>query len=356
MAKHALVFIHGMGEHTAGWHKPALKVLADALPTYQMFSGAKLEEFVEPVPVLYSDFFTALRAMWKKNVAAIKSALGAELEAVDTAERQRINSEFDSIANAIGAGADTFVWTHAMDVVLYRFFRFTRQKVNVHVASQMLQATDARFTQGWSIVAHSLGTAVTHNTLAALYTSPLLDGQPPLKPQETRPKALAMIANVSRVLQIPAAKVFSSPVMPGSAMDGRACGTYLNVRHLFDPFVYPQPFEPDPNWPPPGTFAPTQYQHIRPSDIAVDKLMQVHDLERYLANPRVHVPLFRAIIGPDAIPEAEFHDHVAEFDQQQQNANLDAIRHALEPLLPAKTADWAALLRSLFDLTGLKKP
>src|SRR5882757_5933315 len=98
MAKHALVFIHGMGEQVAGWHAPAMKVLADALPTYSAFAGAKLADIVEPVPVLNSDFFTKLRATWKKDVAAIKGLLSAELEAADIPDRQSINGEFDSIA------------------------------------------------------------------------------------------------------------------------------------------------------------------------------------------------------------------------------------------------------------------
>jgi hypothetical protein len=353
MAKHALVFIHGMGEQVAGWHAPALKVLADALPTYSAFAGAKLADIVEPVPVLYSDFFTRLRATWKKDVAAIKGLLSAELEAADVADRESINGEFDSIATAIGAGADTFVWTHAMDVVLYRFFSLARQKVNVQVASRMTAATDKKFT-GWSVIAHSLGTGVVHNTLHALYTTGL--SGPPLKPQETRPKVLAMVANVSRVLQLPAVKVFTSKVMPGPAGLGRACDTYLNVRHLFDPFMFPQPFEPDSSWPTPGTFKPAQYQHIRPNHLGIAQLRNVHDLDHYLKNPRVHVPIFRGIVGASTIPAAEFDKACADFDAEQAQTNVDAIRDALQALIPNKNAEWTQLLKTIFELSGLTKP
>src|SRR5262245_54113622 len=98
--KHALIFIHGMGEQGAGWHAPAWKVLETAFPTYATFKGSNLADFVEPVPVLYSDFFTKLRQMWKDDIAAIKSVLGQQLEAADTLERQRVNGQIDSIANA----------------------------------------------------------------------------------------------------------------------------------------------------------------------------------------------------------------------------------------------------------------
>jgi hypothetical protein len=353
MAKHALVFVHGMGEHKEGWHAPALKVLTEAMPKYAAFSGTQLSDFFTPMPILYSDFYTKLRETWKTSVAAIKVELSTELEAADVPDRESINSEFDSVANAIGAGADSFVWTHAMDVVLYRFFSLTRQKVNVHVASQMMAATGMKFS-AWSVIAHSLGTSVAHNTLHALYTTNLIGK--PLTPSETRPKVLAMVANVSRVLQLPAMKVFQSKVMPGPPQLGRACETYLNCRHLFDPFMFPQPFEPDSSWPTPNTFEPNQYQHIRPSHLVINQLRNVHDLEHYLANPRVHVPIFRGVIGDSSIPEPEFQKACADFDAKQAQTNVDAIRDALQGLIPNKNTGWKQLLKTLFDLSGLTKP
>jgi hypothetical protein len=355
MAKHALVFIHGMGEQKAGWHAPALQVLTDAFGTYELLKGKSLLDFVEPVPVLYADFFTQLRQVWKTDVGQIKQALAQEMEAADTPQRQAVNDRFDSIANAIGAGTDSFVWTHAMDVVLYRFFSLSRQRVNISVGKQITAAADMKYS-GWSVIAHSLGTAVAHNTLNALYSTELVTGQPPLKPQETRPKVLAMVANVSRVLQLPAVKVFSSLVVPGPATLGRVCDTYLNVRHLFDPFTFPQPFEPDHTWPPPDTFAAFQYQDIRPSNIDIKKLTDVHNLENYLMNPRVHVPIFRGILGANAIPEPEFTDVCTAFDKKIAQAELDAIRHALEQTIPLKTSDWPQILQTVFDLSGLKMP
>jgi hypothetical protein len=165
-----------------------------------------------------------------------------------------------------------------------------------------------------------------------------------------------MVANVSRVLQLSDVKVLESKVKPGPASLGRACDTYLNFRHLFDPFTFPQPFEPDNSWPPPGTFRPEQYQHIRPSHLVIDKLRDVHDLEHYLANPRVHVPIFRGIVGASAIPKAEFERACSKFDDDQARHNVDAIRDALQARIPNKNTDWKQLLKTLFDLSGLVKP
>jgi hypothetical protein len=350
MANHALVFVHGMGEYDNTWHEGAWAVLRTAYGEYAAFRGTALEDRVTPIPTVYADFFTKLSDQWKSDVAAIKGVLGNELEEGDKSERTRIEKEIDNVANKIGAGADTFAWTHAMDVVLYRFLSLTRQKTNVSLAKQIVEKATTMDFKGWSVVAHSLGTAVLHNTLHALYNTELIPGKPPLKAVETRPKVLAMVANVSRVLQLPGAKVFSTKVAPGSALLERLCETYLNIRHKWDPFTIPQPFLPDPDWPDVPTFHSKRYQHIQPSHLNLKTYMDVHDLEHYLKSPRVHVPIFRGIFGEAMIPDDEFAAACDRFDSGVLDANTNAIRDELDSLLPAGSDNWIMLLRMLFKL------
>jgi hypothetical protein len=350
MAKHALVFVHGMGEYKDGWHTTAMTVLSTAFSEYEAFKNTPFTELVEAVPTNYSTLFTELRAQWKNEVGAIKTTLGQQLEAIDKAERAKVEKEIDNVADKIGAGADTFAWTHAMDVVLYRFFALTRHAVNVDLAQQIMAKATKMPSEGWSLIAHSLGTAVTHNTLHALYTTQLVPGQPPLKPMETRPKVLAMVANVSRVTQLPDLKVFNSKVCPGSALLDRACQIYLNVRHQWDPFTIPQPFIPDAGWPDVVTFHSSQYQHIRPSHLRLKKYMDVHDLDHYLINPRVHVPIFRGIFGDGVIPDAELALACEKFDAGVVVANTNDIRDELDKLLPAAADQWPKLLMLIFKL------
>lgn len=350
MAKHALVFVHGMGEYTEAWHKSAMSVLSTAFAEYSGFQGTAFADLVEPVPVVYSTLFTKLRQQWKDDVALIKNTAGEQLEAIDKAEKAKVEKEIDSIADKIGAGGDSFAWTHAMDVVLYRFFSLTRHAVNVDVAEQILSKATGLAFNGWSVIAHSLGTAVIHNTLHSLYSTQLIPGQPPLKPAETRPKVLAMIANVSRVVQLPGLKVFSSKVSPGSALLDRACQIYLNVRHQWDPFTIPQPFIPDPGWPDAITFNSKQYQHIRPSHLRLKQYRDVHDLEHYLMNPRVHVPIFRGIFGDGMFPDPEFTRACEKFDAGVVDQNTNDIRNELDKVLPAASDSWQKLLAMIFRL------
>ena len=350
--KHALVMVHGMGEHAEAWHEPAMSVLSAAFKEYAAFKGRSLEDLVTPVPINYSRFLSELRNQWKSDVSKIKITLGTELSKVDNSEKKRVERAIDSVADKIGAGADTFAWTHAMDVVLYRFFSLTRHRINVSVANQIIPKATTMEFDGWSVLAHSLGTSVSHNVLHALYTTPLIDGQPPLSTLESRPKVLAMIANVSRVLQLPDLKVYSSRVAPGSPLLGRVCQTYLNVRHQWDPFTVPQPFKPDPGWPDSLIFDSRQYQHICPSHLIIEKYSEVHALDHYLRNPRVHVPLFRAIFGEDEIPDNEYCQAVRQFDSGVIDENTNAIRNVLDSLLPASSSQWPTLLSTGFKLFG----
>jgi hypothetical protein len=350
MAKHALVFVHGMGEYSGAWHTPAWAVLRTAFSEYESFRGKILDDFVTPIPTIYSDLFAELRKQWKDDASAIKVTLGNQIDSDDKAERARVEKEVDNIADKIGAGSDTFVWTHAMDVVLYRFFKLIRQAVNVSLAKQIVDKATGMDFNSWSVMAHSLGTAVAHNTLHSLYNTPLISGQSPLQTVETRPKMLAMVANVSRVLQLPGLKVYESKVCPGSALVGRVCQTYLNIRHQWDPFTIPQPFKPDPGWPDAATFNSTQYQHIQPSHLLLQKYMEVHDLDHYLKNPRVHVPIFRSIFGEGIIPQSEFETACHRFDSAVVGNNVNDIRDELDKLLPAGSDSWPTVVRLLFKL------
>ncbi len=351
MAKHILFCIHGMGEHDKTWQEAGLKVLKSAFDEYPLLKkNLKFDDVFDVVPLLYSDEFDQLRERWATDLGAVKQALGNQLEADDTSERQRLERKMDDIAEWAGGGGDTFFATHAMDVLLYRFFKTVRMNVHVQIADQILaKLTKAASTPSWSVLAHSMGTAVVHNTLHAMYESKL-NGHS-LRVEDTRPRVIAMVANVGRVLQLPALPVYKSRVQPGSVLARRCCMFYLNIRHRLDPFTVPKPFDPD-SWPDPKIFNSRQYQHIRPSHFLLDKPEQVHDFDHYLRNPRVNGRLFQTLLGEDLVPDSDIAAAIATFDAQVVNDATDALRDAVEALLPARFQDWRAIVD---DLKALRK-
>ena len=333
--KHILFFLHGMGKHDNTWHEAGLKVLQSAWQEYDNLKDLNFNELIEPVPLVYDDVFETWRQRMSADFAAFRTALLGGIAPEDVPNTNNLKKQIDKIEGWIGAGEPNFIWSHAMDVVMYRFLTLMRVPVDVSVYKQIIDKLAESSWTGWSIVAHSLGTSVAHNVLNTLYTTGL-DGDPPFTTEQTRPQIIMMVANVSRILQRPGAKVYETPVHPGMSSIGAVCNYYLNVRHRLDPFTIPMAFDPD-NWPSGATYSKDKYQHIRPSHIHFEKdeLFKVHDFDHYLKNPRVHAALFRALAGKHSISDQELDDKKTEFDAAIVSSTLKQARSKLESKLPS---------------------
>jgi len=351
MAQHILFFIHGMGEHDETWHEAGLKQLKAAFMEYEFLKGMNFDELFMSVPVVYNDILKRTRERANADFAAFKTAVLADIEPADTAASS-IETELDKYSDLIGAGDDHFIWTHILDVILYRFANTIRMGIDVSVAEQITRTISQNAHSSWSVLAHSLGTSVAHNAINSLHNTGFPDAPngpiPPLDPLESRCNTLAMICNVSRLLQRSDAKVFETRVMPGSASAGRLCSHYLNARHKLDPFTVLKPFDPD-LWPDAATFSMDRYQHIRPSHLHFEsnELPRVHDFDHYLSNPRVHVPIFRSILGVNIVPPDEYNLARARFDSEVRSQTLDKARAALESRMPAQSGNWRNLLAAI---------
>lgn len=296
MGKHILFCIHGMGEHDDTWHEKGLRVLKSAFGDFERLGQLDFDATFLLVPIVYNDILKETRERANADFTAFRGAVLAGIGAGDAGSREIVGRQLDKYQDLIGAGDENFIWTHILDVILYRFSHTIRMGIDVSVAEQMLAVLSQTEHTTWSVLAHSLGTSVAHNVINSLHNTGFPDA--PLAPLESRCNTLAMISNVSRVLQREDAKVFETNVKPGSATAGRLCSCYLNARHKLDPFSVVKPFEPD-LWPDTATFSTSRYQMLRPAHIHFEatELPRVHDFDYYLLNPRVHVPLFRSIIG-----------------------------------------------------------
>jgi hypothetical protein len=94
-------------------------------------------------------------------------------------------------------------------------------------------------------------------------------------------------------------------VRPGPSDDHEYyCASYYNIDHALDPFPMVAPFAPD-GWETPPTNI--RARHFRD--------WNVHDLEHYLDNPAVHVPLLRKLAGRRVVGRADERDAVANYAQ-----------------------------------------
>jgi hypothetical protein len=138
-----------------------------------------------------------------------------------------------------------------------------------------------------AIIAHSLGTSVTHDALAYLTTHPIDGSGAYLSETGWRLDHLFMLANVSRVLSRLTTPFYRSTVRcEGAPGDGLpSVREYLNFRHSLDPILLVKAFKPA-GW---GS---------RYGDASVDHLLEwnVHGYEHYLRHPDVHVPILNRLL------------------------------------------------------------
>lgn len=297
MAKHVIFVIHGIGDHGTDWWESVAQTLEDLYGRYEVAKLLPFADQFEVKPLYYNDKFDALREKWER---AADDVLALMKPGPSGATALQQLTEW-----AGGANRKTFLRTHVLDVVFYRYFPTVAGQVRAAVHKQMLEGI--RGARRWSTIAHSMGTAVLHDTMVWMFDP---DSPAKLPSGGFRMEVLAMVANVSRVLESSELgarwDVYRSVVQPNVKVTRGVCSRFLNVCHAWDPIPIPKKFKPTADWPDAATRAvPGAFQDIRLDEI--EKGGEVHDFEHHLRNPGCHVPLFRSLLPlPGVIsPEEE---------------------------------------------------
>jgi hypothetical protein len=297
--RHKIFLVHGMGVYDGDtWAGEVKQVLVKAYNQYPRLAAIDFDAQFEIVMIHYDPIFQEIVSKWQadsKALTPLAESVGAPLVA-------SLVGWLQGAAKKDG----NFIWTHAADVLLYRLSATVRERVKVHVAKQIVDGVSQQYDEHqrslWSVVAHSLGSAVVHDSLDMLATG-VVPGVPvnAFDPTIEQAQVVAMVANTSRLLEtVPDA--YLSAVQPGKAgQRGRDCLRFLNLRHFLDPFTIPQMFHPQ-EWPDAATVASGRYRYV---EIAHVHQANVHDICHYLANPAAHIPLFQALAGDSMISKAE---------------------------------------------------
>lgn len=341
MSKHLLFLVHGMGEHPANWSEVTQKLIKEAYKSYPKLSIVPFDTRFKFVEICYDNIFEDIRKRWKNESDAILKVMGSN------------GLDDDFVKKLVEAGqtpsTDNFLWTHVLDVLLYRFVPTVSMAVRVMVADQIMKQLDTGGEiPSWSVLAHSLGTSVAHDTLNDLYHT-AIPGRPnhSLSTGDTSAELVMMVANVSRVLET--TPVYSSYVRPGATtLPDRICRYYFSVAHRRDPFTWFKTFDPPSPWPDAssaGNFKALLVRHI------LD--WNVHDLDHYLKGPQVLIPLFRCLAGPDCISDNEEADAIKKFVDKWQAGPWSKIDEVLENILPHQNGSWSELFSSLLKYGSL---
>jgi hypothetical protein len=350
MRKHVLLLVHGMGPYvTAGgepddaWFNDCVAALREQYVKYPLVNQKLFEETFEIVHVNYDIEIFKLVSRWQTESQAV---LAAGIPAAAPAQKLvgwlKDSAKLDN----------NFAWSHAACVILYYFFPLMRQRIKISVAAQIQQALATNHdgaVSAWSIIAHSLGTIVTHDVLQALdSTTPNQAGISILDAMAPSANLVAMVANVSKILETDS-KVYGSLVVPQSMVQNQsACYSYLSCRNEFDPFVRVDPFAPGdlPAW----KLAQANGSFIDVPSHNIHEL-NTHSFRNYIVNPDVHIPLLEKLVGPGSITGQQAADARGQFknvpDATCQQA-LQAIMARVDPQLAGKTD-----LNAWFELAGL---
>lgn len=334
-----LFVVHGMGVFDETWAKPVEKQLGDIYRQYEKLSAVPLKSRFTVHPIRYDDILSNLVKKWQTDANAI-SKLSQGISA----------SKAEALVGWLKTAGEGFQWTHAADVLLYRCFSDVREAVVVAVANQMFKVINADLAKSqdarWGVLAHSLGTAVAHDALHALWTTEFEAGVA-IAPADVKAAFVVMVANVSRVLETDA-DVLTSTVQPGTASNrDRGCLNFVTARHALDPFTIPRMFDPE-DWPDADTVKQGRYLSIRVNHF---RDRNIHGLGHYLSNPAVHIPLMRLLADQkSAISVSEEKKALKEFtdfgDVAAETAKDELKR--LELMQPARSDEWTKM-RSIWD-------
>lgn len=278
--KQVLILLHGMGKHTAdSFRKEVVDAANNALHRYPSFNTTKFEDKVDIHSIGYDHIFEELREKMAESGSSLQDFIKSELGETD------LPGFFGDLAEIeAGLGHDEFIYTHVLDVIFY--MTLVGERVRLYVADAFLKIKKQYpATTRVNVLAHSLGTAVTHDTLNKLYTVGA-STKKKLNVDQHKLTSLWMVANVSNIITTFTGLTgpFDSLVKPG---EGGCVVRLNNVFHRFDPFTLKpfKRFDPDNSngWLEPIVF---QYRYKRYKTEKVSRV-NTHDIMGYLEDPVV---------------------------------------------------------------------
>lgn len=296
---------------------------------YPALKTGKIEDDVDFVEIHYNHIFDNIRKEMAENGQKFNDLLqGAGILANVPGLVQKV-IEFESSLDQ-----DKFFYTHWLDVILYKLY--FGEFVRVHVAEKLGEIISKNGTKNIHILAHSLGTAVIHDTLSKLYNKGYADNDDiaDLSPVTHKLSSLWQIANVSRLANsvMPVADPYKSLVKPGSA---GVTATMMNIHHKYDPFTLPKQFTRSDNgkWVPSGVFK-NKYLDIETSVITQ---LNTHSITQYLHDPSVHLYLFN-MLGIKIPPRAQRDKAMDDYKNLVIDQAEEKIRKKLNELVKTNAA------------------
>lgn len=306
MASNTVVLlVHGMGSATppgpgnnklGSFGREFKDSLDKVLHEFDDHKNDSIGKYVQIEEFCYNDKFEKIRKQMSDNASDVRTRF-------DMVERlfpggtflQRFVSEFTAWEAEFSN--EEFFYTHWLDVLFY--CTYIGGWIRALLAQRIAELIAEHGSKKIHIVAHSLGTAVVHDTLAQIYPP---GGEPiPGTPawfsvENDQLESLWMISNVSKLVNTVSG--LADPLAPGTTVkpgQGGCTKRFYNVRHELDPFAMIRKFDPrnDGKWVSFDNYK-LCYRLIE-NDVVGDA--NTHSFSQYLRDPNVSFPLLRKLMG-----------------------------------------------------------
>jgi hypothetical protein len=323
MAKHIIFLLHGMGDTKPGWSTPVQNLIQKKYQLYKVSAKFKFSSVFAFKELNYNHVFESHIQKWKENAESVTSLLQAS---------GIQNDLLDTLTSISGKTArEEFASTHILDVILYRYMKGIKSQIISHISEQLVgKLNESSEVPLYSVVCHSLGTAVMHDVMQANLTTDHF----PLGTAHGVPEVYMSLANVSRVLEDSDTNVYTSAVRPRLKANKKpyGCNQFINVAHTLDPFTKVKTFKP--KW---KKGAPNELDNLKYDSFINLKIegltgFNPHDMEHYLENPTTHVALFRNLLTQGAIKESELQTQMAVHRQVTVDGQFNLVETAIEDI------------------------
>ena len=270
MSKSIVLLIHGMGTHPLDNMTREFKAgLTEAAKGFGM-DAFDPDESMEIVEYNYSETLDNIR---KKLAEDAQGILDQFPDGTPGSEIVHKLLEFQA-----NFSEDEFLYTHWLDVALYSLFY--GEAIRVELARKLNNIFKEAANRRVHIIAHSLGTAVLHDTLDKFYKV-LGPGEgggdyPYLRAGGDNLKTVWTFANVSKLVSVLNNVADQGDSMVRSGPTGCTDSLY-NIYHTLDPFCWYEPYKED-------TVTIESGRHF---ETKIVRKKNTHSFQEYVADPEV---------------------------------------------------------------------
>lgn len=295
MAIHHILCIHGIGKHGKDWVREPddggrsfADLLAGLWAEYP--TTRKRGDFAEKVKlhsIRYDDEIEKIFNSWKDYASDLKKSL--DTSPVLHAEAAWFTQAMDEAGKA--QAKEDWGYTHLLDLLMFAGSMTLQQRLVAHTARQVMDIVKSRQDgDRFSVIAHSLGTAMAHKVIQALFNEGVDTPQGGIRLEGNfKFENVTMIANTSYSLSRDKNGHYKGKVRPSLKAGEGCCYTWINVNHRLDPVGRFLPFDPDkdPDWLDPMIDGLGWHRDIELKRVSSK---HVHSINHYFRDPAFHIP------------------------------------------------------------------